>query len=107
MALRTIAEGNPALAETFRTEADYYHRNALRMCYPKFRRLHLFVGSGVIESGCKTVIGSRLKGSGMFWTVRGANNIAARLVLRPAADCSGIWPVCALTPSKWSASPNG
>ncbi len=34
-------------------------------------------GSGVIEAGCKTVIGSRLKQSGMFWTVRGANSIIA------------------------------
>jgi hypothetical protein len=47
------------------------------MRYPKFRRQHLFVGSGVIEAGCKTVIGSRLKQSGMFWTVRGANSIIA------------------------------
>ena len=31
------------------------------MRYPKFRRQHLFVGSGVIEAGCKTVIGARLK----------------------------------------------
>ena len=35
----------------------------------------------MIEAGCKTVIGSRLKRSGMFWTVRGANAI-----LSPAAD---------------------
>jgi hypothetical protein len=47
------------------------------MRYHKFRHQHLFVGSGVIESGCKTVIGSRLKQSGMFWTVRGANAIVA------------------------------
>jgi len=47
------------------------------MRYPKFRRQHLFVGSGVIEAGCKTVIGSRLKQSGMFWTARGANSIIA------------------------------
>ena len=37
----------------------------------------LFVGSGVIEAGYKTVIGSRLKQSGMSWTVRGANAIIA------------------------------
>jgi hypothetical protein len=48
-----------------------------RARYPKFRRQYLFVGSGVIEAGCKTVIGSRLKQSGMFWTVRGANAILA------------------------------
>jgi hypothetical protein len=45
------------------------------MCYPKSRRQHLFVSSGVIEAGCKTVIGSRLKQSGMFWKVRGADAI--------------------------------
>jgi hypothetical protein len=38
---------------------------------------HLFIGSGVIEAGCKTVIGYRLKQSGMFWTIRGANAIIA------------------------------
>jgi hypothetical protein len=75
--LRSIRTDNPELAEKLRTEADYFHRNALRMRYPKFRRLHLFVGSGVIEAGCKTVIGSRLKQSGMFWTVRGTNAILA------------------------------
>ena len=35
------------------------------------------LGSGVIEAGCKTVVGARLKQSGMFWTVRGANAIIA------------------------------
>jgi hypothetical protein len=75
--LRTIKSANPELAEKIRTEADYFDRNAERMRYPKFRRQHLFVGSGVIEAGCKTVIGSRLKRSGMFWTVRGANAILA------------------------------
>jgi hypothetical protein len=76
-ALRAIHAANPPMAEKIRTEADYFERNAERMRYPKFRRQHLFVGSGVIEAGCKTVIGSRLKQSGMFWTVRGANAILA------------------------------
>ena len=67
----------PKFMEKIRIEADYFERNAERMRYPKFRRQHLFVGSGVIEAGCKTVIGSRLKQSGMFWTVRGANAIIA------------------------------
>jgi hypothetical protein len=42
--------------------------NAERMRYREFRRKALFVGSGVIEAGCKTVIGSRLKRSGMRHT---------------------------------------
>lgn len=76
-AIRSIHSPNSDLIEKLRIEADYFERNAERMRYPKFRRQHLFVGSGVIEAGCKTVIGSRLKQSGMFWTVRGANAILA------------------------------
>ena len=75
--LRATESGNPEVAQKIRTEADYFEKNAQRMRYPLFRRQHLFVGSGVIEAGCKTVIGSRLKRSGMFWTVRGANAVLA------------------------------
>jgi Uncharacterised protein family (UPF0236) len=77
LALRSIESTNADVLEKIRTEADYFERNAERMRYPDFRRQHLFVGSGVIEAGCKTVIGSRLKQSGMFWTVSGANSIIA------------------------------
>lgn len=75
--LRSIQTADPELAKKIRTEADYFVTNAARMNYPKFRKQHLFVGSGVIEAGCKTVIAHRLKQSGMFWTVRGANAILA------------------------------
>jgi len=77
VSLRSIEPSSPEVLEKIRTEADYFERNAERMRYPSFRRQHLFVGSGVIEAGCKTVIGSRLKQSGMFWTVHGANSIIA------------------------------
>jgi hypothetical protein len=76
-ALRSIVSTNPQVVDKIRIEADYFQSNASRMRYPHFRRQHLFVGSGVIEAGCKTVVGSRLKQSGMFWTVRGANAIVA------------------------------
>ena len=76
-ALRSIAPSSPGVADQLRTEADYFERNAQPMRYPQFRRQHLFVGSSVIEAGCKTVAASRLKRSGRFWTVRGANAILA------------------------------
>jgi len=66
---------------------DYFHTNRQRMRYADFRRQGLFVGSGVIEAGCKTIIGQRLKRSGMHWTVRGANAIIA---LR-CCQMSGRW----------------
>lgn len=76
-ALRSTVSTNSEVTEKIHIEAEYFEKNAERMRYPKFRRQHLFVGTGVIEAGCKTVIGSRLKQSGMFWTVRGANAIIA------------------------------
>ena len=79
--LREIAvahAGGPAgLAQEALKEAEYFATNATRMRYPEFREKGLFVGSGVVEAGCKSVIGSRLKRSGMFWTVRSANAIIA------------------------------
>jgi hypothetical protein len=89
--LRSIHSANPEAVKNIRTESDYFERNAERMRYPKFRRQHLFVGSGVIEAGCKTVIGSRLKQSGMFWTVRGANAIIALRCCRLNARFEDYW----------------
>jgi hypothetical protein len=74
-ALRAIDSPHPELLEKIRVEADYFENNRERMRYPKFRAQHLFIGSGVIEAGCKTIIGSRCKQSGMFWTVNHANAI--------------------------------
>ncbi len=75
--LRAIDSLPSELLEKIRTEADYFDNNKERMRYPRFRAQNLFIGSGVIEAGCKTIIGSRCKQSGMFWTVRGANAILA------------------------------
>ena len=58
-------------------QIGYFRNNAARMRYGHYRAQGLFVGSGVVEAGCKTVIGKRLKQSGMEWTVRGANAIIA------------------------------
>ena len=77
VSLRAITSPSAEVLEKLRTEADYFETHAERMRYPQFRKQHLFVGSGVIEAGCKSVIGSRLKQSGMFWTVAGANSILA------------------------------
>jgi hypothetical protein len=74
--LRAAAASHPDLAEEIEKEINYFETNKERMRYPEFRKQGLFVGSGVIEAGCKTVLG-RLKQSGMFWTLRGANAIIA------------------------------
>ena len=55
----------------------YILRNRARMRYPTFHAQGLCTSTGVLEAGCKVVIGTRLKRSGMHWTVSGANSIIA------------------------------
>lgn len=64
-------------AEAVQKEINYFQANKGRMRYAEFRAMGLFVGSGVIEAGCKTIVSQRLKRSGMEWTVKGANAIIA------------------------------
>ena len=59
--------------------ADYIDKNRSRMRYPDFRARGLCIGSGVMESSCQKIVGSRLKLSGMRWRIRGVN---AKLALR-------------------------
>ena len=82
---------NEDAARVLANEADYFERNRERMRYPEFRRQGLFVGSGVVEAGCRTVIGARLKRSGMFWTVRGANAIIALCCCRLSGEFEDYW----------------
>jgi hypothetical protein len=59
------------------TAIEYFRENAESMRYKEFRKQGFFIGSGVIEAGCRTLIGQRLKKSGMFSSVAGANAIIA------------------------------
>lgn len=53
----------------------YFEKNAERMRYADFRAQGLFIGSGVVEAGCKSVVGGRCKHPGMFWSRSGAHAI--------------------------------
>jgi hypothetical protein len=68
-------------------ELGYFLNNAPRMRYHWFRQCGLFVGSGIVEAGCKAVIGQRCKQPGMHWTISGADAIIA---LR-CAEASSQW----------------
>jgi len=92
-ALRLTDSSSSEVTEKIRIEAGYFENNAARMRYPEFRSQHLFVGTGVIEAGCKTVIGSRCKQSGMFWTVRGANAILALRCQHLNGSFENYWEV--------------
>jgi hypothetical protein len=61
------------------------------MRYRWFRSRGLFTGSGVVEAGCKAVIGQRLKSSGMRWTVAGADAISALRCQQASRPEDQIW----------------
>lgn len=78
--VRKAGQQMPASAASrkrLKKQLAYFENNAVQMRYAEFRAKNYFVGSGVVEAGCRTVIGQRLKQSGMRWSVRGANAIIA------------------------------
>jgi hypothetical protein len=72
-------------------ELGYFVNNIARMQYGTFRRRGFFIGSGVIEAGCKTVIGSRCKQSGMFWGEPGAENVLALRCVQASRRLDSFW----------------
>lgn len=78
-------------AEEAAKQIAFLDKNKQFMRYADFRRQGLFVGSGVIEAGCGSVIGLRLKQSGMEWSVRGANSIIALRCLMASGRLEDYW----------------
>jgi hypothetical protein len=80
-----------AQAQAVEKELGYFVNNVQRMQYGTFRRQGFFIGSGVIEAGCKTVIGSRCKQSGMFWGEPGAENVLALRCIQSSRRLGEFW----------------
>jgi len=76
-ALVQSLHGHAGKCQEARDCIRYIWNNRQRMRYPKFHRQQLCTASGVVEAGCKVVVGTRLKRAGMHWTVKGANAIIA------------------------------
>lgn len=72
---RALREEGCADAPAADENLGFLGRNRHRMLYGTFRAKEWFVGSGVVEAGCKTVVGKRLKQSGMFWSEAGAKGV--------------------------------
>ena len=87
---RREARGRPQAAAVD-AALGYFVNNVPRMQYGTFRRQGLFIGSGVVEAGCKTVIGARCKQSGMRWSVSGAQNILALRCIHASRRTADFW----------------
>ena len=55
----------------------YFTENADKMRYGLFKAAGMFVGSGVIEAACKTIVGKRMKNAGMHWSKKNAEGVIA------------------------------
>ena len=89
-ARQRLQELGPQEDDTLEKQIAYFENQQSRMLYKTYREQGLFYGSGVVEAGCKTVIGQRLKQSGMFWSQSGAGHV---LALRCALK-SHRWEEC-------------
>ena len=89
---RQATAGQPQAAAVEKA-LGYFVRNASRMQYGTFRAAGYFIGSGVVEAGCKTVIGGRCKQSGMFWSESGAQNILALRCIHSSRRMETFWKV--------------
>lgn len=78
-------------AEAMEKALNYFEHNVERMQYGSFRRRGFFIGSGVIEAGCKTVVGARCKQSGMFWSQTGAEKILAFRCIHLSQRTDAFW----------------
>lgn len=89
-ARRRLADLGPPPDDTLEKQIAFFEHHQDKMRYQTYRNQGLCYGSGVIEAGCKSVIGQRLKESGMFWTEPGATSVLnLRLALK-----SNRWDEC-------------
>lgn len=77
--MRRLWPSEQRVKDETRKAIDCFHTNAEHMRYACFRSQDLFIGSGLVKEGCKTIAAQRLKKSGLRWTVRSLNVI---IVLR-------------------------
>jgi hypothetical protein len=77
--------------EVIEREISYFQTNRHRTRYGYFQKQGYFIGSGVIEAGCKTVIGRRMKQSGMFWGEDGAESMLELRCLTSGPHLEAAW----------------
>jgi hypothetical protein len=75
--------------EVHRQVEQYVKNNVHRMDYPRYRERRWQIGSGPVEAACKTVVGQRLKGSGMRWGEEGAGAVCHLRALWRSQN--GLW----------------
>jgi hypothetical protein len=85
--LRALDVGaRPSAGAAWRGTVTYFENQVHRMDYPSYLAKGWAIGSGPVESACKTVIGKRMKGGGMRWGEDGADEMSHLRALFASGD---------------------
>ena len=99
---KEVGTPNPELSQAARERdprwiayrtVGYFEENRGRMDYPRFRTANLPIGSGVVESSCKHVVGDRMKRTGMRWDEEGGDDLLALRCLDLSDRWDSLWPL--------------
>jgi hypothetical protein len=90
-ALETLTPASPAAAEEVRLAQGYFTTHSARMDYPAFVARHLPIGSGAVESTCKTLFAARAKGAGMRWSRAGLQAVLSLRAVERSARWTSFW----------------
>jgi hypothetical protein len=100
-ALGELAAEDKGTSEVVRRALAYFTQHAQRMEYPAFIARQLPIGSGTVESCCKTLIQTREKGAGMRWSPAGAQAVATLRAVHRSGRWEHFWhsqPQCRRPP---------
>ena len=94
---RTVCAPDPAAATesaaatAVRRALEYVTTNAARLDYPAFIARRFPIGSGAVESSCKSVVQARTKGAGMRWSAAGAQQVVSLRALHRSGRWEAFW----------------
>jgi hypothetical protein len=92
-----LGDASATLREVYRKQVTYFRNHCHRMDYPTYVARGWQIGSGPVESACKTVIGNRLKGGGMRWGEDGSDSVGhlRGIYLSEPACWNALWQTSA------------
>lgn len=91
IALADLTPTDQGAADEVRKAIGYFSTHHARMDYPRFVAAHLPIGSGAVESACKTLIEEREKGAGMRWVKADAQAVASLRALWRSGRWTAFW----------------
>jgi hypothetical protein len=108
--IRSLAQRRPRRQgdhAEYRRGVGYFRRHAHRMNYPRLRRHHLPIGSGVVEGTCRWLVSDRMKRTGMRWDAVGGQAILTLRALVHSGRFHSAWPLLVGDQPPCSPPPTG